>query len=261
MSITKKQTILVISNEPDRLEDLSETLQQMGYKLLFAGNAQQGLRLIRRRSPDVVVSELHLPVISGLELCRRIRADKDLQSTPLIFLSDARNIDLNRVEILLVGADDWITASEDAATLEEKIKSVLDRKRLENDLRRFSQRLRNRHYQIAHILKGAIELLTASKFKNGETAPESADQHEFHKKLLEEIEPGTNIIGWMSYLLEEHIKAFSDLAEAGQRKDFAGDQKPEFDNQNTVYESVTYEMINQSLQANRKKISEPLETE
>lgn len=261
MRITKNQTILIISNEPEKLENLSVTLQEMGYKLLFAGDGQEGFRLIRRKSPDIVISEIKLPVISGLELCRRIRADKQLHATPLIFLSDSPNISINQVEIRLVGADDWINASADSETLARKIKSVIDQKRLENDLRQFSQQLRGKHLQITNVMKGAFDSLTAANFENKTAASDIAHQQEFEEKILGEMELGINIIGWMSYLLEEHVKAFADLDDARYGKDFADCQKSESENYKPDYKYVTYEMIGNESKANKQAAINPTETE
>ncbi len=106
------------------------------YHVAEAISGEQGLRCIRELQPDLVVSDIIMPGMDGLELCRRIRADEDLASIPIVLLT-ARGGDESRIEGYDTGADDYLTKPFLGAELRARLANLLRRRRTMRE--RFSQ--------------------------------------------------------------------------------------------------------------------------
>jgi two-component system, OmpR family, KDP operon response regulator KdpE len=102
---TNRRNILVVDDESQITRVLRTTLSGHGYTVRTAGDGDEALEVMREWSPDLVITDLSMPNMSGLELCRRIRAKSQL---PIIILS-VRGEDKMKVEALDAGADDYIT--------------------------------------------------------------------------------------------------------------------------------------------------------
>jgi DNA-binding response OmpR family regulator len=100
-----KAQILVVEDEKNILEAVRYSLEAEGYETLTATDGLAGLHLARTRHPDLVILDVMLPGMDGLEVCREIRRDRDV---PIMMLS-ARGEELDRVVGLEVGADDYVT--------------------------------------------------------------------------------------------------------------------------------------------------------
>src|SRR5262245_40905801 len=99
-------TVLVVEDDPAILRGLSDNLQYEGYDVLQAPDAEAGYALLKARKPDLIVLDLMLPRMSGLELCRRLRETGD--QTAILMLT-ARSEESDRVAGLDLGADDYVT--------------------------------------------------------------------------------------------------------------------------------------------------------
>ena len=108
-----KHTILVIEDELQIRRFLRATLLAHGYRCLEATTGEDGLRLASSQQPDVVILDLGLPDIDGLEVARRLR---EWASTPIIILS-ARGQETDRIAALDTGADDYLTKPAGAGEL------------------------------------------------------------------------------------------------------------------------------------------------
>jgi|SRR4051794_25505450 two-component system KDP operon response regulator KdpE len=100
-----RRNILVVDDESQITRVLRTTLSGHGYTVRTAGDGDEALEVMREWSPDLVITDLSMPNMSGLELCRRIRAKSQL---PIIVLS-VRGEDKMKVESLDAGADDYVT--------------------------------------------------------------------------------------------------------------------------------------------------------
>jgi two-component system KDP operon response regulator KdpE len=100
-----KRSILVVDDEPQITRVLRTTLSAHGYAVRTAGDGDEALEIMREWSPDLVVTDLSMPNMPGLELCRRIRLKSQV---PIIVLS-VRGEEKTKVEALDVGADDYVT--------------------------------------------------------------------------------------------------------------------------------------------------------
>jgi DNA-binding response OmpR family regulator len=118
-----KGTVLVVEDEPNIADLVDLYLSRDGFRVLKQATGEGGLAAIRDHRPRLVVLDVGLPDIDGLEVCRRIRASSTL---PVIFLT-ARADEVDRVLGLELGADDYLTKPFAPAELVARVKAVLRR--------------------------------------------------------------------------------------------------------------------------------------
>lgn len=123
--MTKKK-ILVVDDERDIIELLEYNLQREGYKVLKAMTGEEALDLIERSLPDLIILDLMLPNLDGLEICRILKRDKKTASLPIIILS-AKGEESDIIVGLELGADDYITKPFSPKVLIARVKTVLRR--------------------------------------------------------------------------------------------------------------------------------------
>ncbi len=119
--------ILLVDDEPLITDSISYSLRREGYEVKTAMDGAQALQAIQEADPDLIVLDLMLPDISGLEVCRRLRAHS---STPVIMLT-ARGEEIDRVLGLEVGADDYLAKPFSFRELLARIRSILRRVELD----------------------------------------------------------------------------------------------------------------------------------
>jgi DNA-binding response OmpR family regulator len=116
-------TVLVVEDEPDIVALLSDFLDDAGFGVLVAGDAEEALTLLDERQVDCALVDVMLPAASGFDLCRRVRRTSDM---PLLFLT-ARGDDSDKLRGLGLGADDYIVKSATPAEVVARVKAVLRR--------------------------------------------------------------------------------------------------------------------------------------
>ena len=116
-------TILVVDDEPNITQLLKLYLSRSGFQVETAASGEEALRKTRALRPDLIVLDLKLPDIDGLEVCRRVRAESDV---PLIMLT-ARDEDIDKVVGLEMGADDYITKPFNPREVLARVRAVLRR--------------------------------------------------------------------------------------------------------------------------------------
>ncbi len=120
----KKFTILIVDDDPDIVRLIKTYLSKNNYKILEASNGESAMDLVASKHPDLVVLDVNMPGLSGLEVCRNLRADKKTQNIPIIILS-ARKDDIDKVLGLEFGADDYVTKPFNVNELVLRINGVL----------------------------------------------------------------------------------------------------------------------------------------
>ena len=118
--------VLIIDDEKDLLELVRYNLEKEGYRIKTAEDGEAGLEAATRELPDIVIVDLMLPGIDGLDVCRRLRSDQRTARTPIIMLT-AKSTETDRVVGLEMGADDYITKPFSPRELVARIKAVLRR--------------------------------------------------------------------------------------------------------------------------------------
>ena len=116
----------MVDVEKDIVDLVAYNLEKEGYETLKALDGEKALQLVRTKTPDLVVLDLMLPGIQGLEVCKRIRKDPETASIPIIMLT-AKGAEIDKIVGLEVGADDYITKPFSVKELLARIKAVLRR--------------------------------------------------------------------------------------------------------------------------------------
>jgi two-component system, OmpR family, response regulator len=119
----EKGTVVVVEDETNIAELVSMYLERDGFRVRIAGTGEAGMEAIEKHRPRLVLLDVGLPDVDGLELCKRIRASS---SVPVIFLT-ARDSEVDRVVGLELGGDDYITKPFSPAELVARVKAVLRR--------------------------------------------------------------------------------------------------------------------------------------
>ena len=118
--------IHIIEDDPDIIELVRYNLNQEGFQVSATGDGVSGLAQLRKVPPDLLILDLMLPNLSGLEICREIRRDGKLERLPIIMLT-ARGEEVDRVSGLELGADDYVTKPFSPRELMARVKALLRR--------------------------------------------------------------------------------------------------------------------------------------
>ena len=118
--------ILVVDDEPEAVELLQFNLEQNGFKVLTAADGVEALQKVRTLMPNLVVLDVMLPEIDGIEVCKMIRRDPATAAIPIIMLT-ARAAEIDRVLGLELGADDYMTKPFSPRELILRIRKLLQR--------------------------------------------------------------------------------------------------------------------------------------
>ena len=128
-------SVLIVNDEPDQLTLMGTLLHKAGYSVLTAEDGVEGLTLARRERPDLVISDVSMPRMNGLEFCREIRGDSELRTVPILLVSARQKDTESAVAGLRAGADDYLEIPFDSARLVAKVSRLLERSRLEASYR------------------------------------------------------------------------------------------------------------------------------
>ena len=120
----KRAKILVVEDEPNMVVGLRDNFEFEGYEVITARDGVEGLQLALEESPDLVVLDVMMPRMSGLEVCKQLRAQR--ASIPIIMLT-ARGQEVDKVVGLELGADDYVTKPFSIRELLARVKAVLRR--------------------------------------------------------------------------------------------------------------------------------------
>jgi putative two-component system response regulator len=134
-AVAERPTILVVEDEPHIREVLSGLLGALGYRLLLAVSAEQALDAVNVVSPDLVLTDVHLGAMSGIELCARLKADPRYELMPVVILTAVGDLEA-RVAGLAAGADDFFTKPVEFVELRTRLAALLRVKMLLGQLER-----------------------------------------------------------------------------------------------------------------------------
>src|SRR5437867_3041586 len=122
-----KTKVLIVEDDRSLADVLAYNLKLAGYEVLVSRDGQDGLRQAQLKIPDIVILDLMLPVIEGLEVCRRLRSDRAAQNI-LIMMLTAKAEESDQIVGLSMGADDYITKPFSVKVLLERIRAVQRRR-------------------------------------------------------------------------------------------------------------------------------------
>ena len=126
MENSKGHTILLVDDEPDILEFLSYNIRKEGYKVFTANNGEEGVKLTQQLSPSLILLDVMMPKMDGIETCQIIRKDLNI-TQPIIAFLTSRAEDYAQIAGFEAGADDYISKPIRPRLLLSKIESLLRR--------------------------------------------------------------------------------------------------------------------------------------
>lgn len=138
----KNITILIVDDEPDIIEILSYNLANEGYNIETADNGTKAVKKAKKIKPQLIILDVMMPEMDGIEACEQIRKIKPLEDTVIAFLT-ARGEDYSMVAGFEAGADDYITKPIKPKVLVSKVKSLLRRFRSDKNEKQI--------YKVGHI--------------------------------------------------------------------------------------------------------------
>ena len=118
--------ILIVDDEPDILEFLQYNLRKEGYEVVTANDGLQAIAVAEREKPQLIILDIMMPELDGVETCRILRSKKEFADTPIAFLT-ARDEDYSQITALDVGGDDYITKPIKPRVLVSRISALLRR--------------------------------------------------------------------------------------------------------------------------------------
>jgi two-component system alkaline phosphatase synthesis response regulator PhoP len=121
-----KQKVLLVDDEQDILDLIGFNLEKEGFEVFTANNGRDGLELARKNNPDLVLLDVMMPGMDGMETCRELRDDENLKNVLIAFLT-ARNEDYSQIAGFDAGADDYIAKPIKPRVLVSRVKALLRR--------------------------------------------------------------------------------------------------------------------------------------
>ena len=162
----KNIKILLVDDEPDILEIVGYNLSNEGYQVITAENGAEGVKKAKKEKPQLIILDVMMPEMDGIEACEQIRKMPDLSNTIITFLT-ARGEDYSQVAGFDAGADDYITKPIKPKVLVSKVKALLRRLKEDekaDDILKIGNLTINREeYKI--IIKGEELLLPRKEFE------------------------------------------------------------------------------------------------
>jgi len=180
--------ILVVDDEPDAIELIRFNLKASGYEVLTAEDGEEALAKARKFSPDMILLDVMLPEIDGLEVCKILRRDPATASLPIIMLT-AKASEIDRVLGLEFGADDYVTKPFSPRELMLRVRNLLKRKESsKEEVERFQVRdieLDVSKYEVK-IMGQPIDL-TPTEFKLLQILMERKGRVQSRDRLLQDV--------------------------------------------------------------------------
>jgi DNA-binding response OmpR family regulator len=158
--------ILVADDEPINRELIQRRLEREGYRVLQARNGSEAVRLAREALPDLIILDVMMPEMDGMDACRVIKEDERTQDIPIIFLS-ARDETEMKISGLELGADDYISKPFEAAELVARVHVRIRLKRERDHLRESAEEASQRaELAQERAMTDALTSSTATAFSN-----------------------------------------------------------------------------------------------
>ncbi len=183
-----KPKILLVDDEPDALDVLGFKLKEAGFAPIFAKDGARAIAAARDERPELIVLDLMLPEVDGLEVCKILRRDPGTASIPILMLT-ARAAEMDRVLGLELGADDYVTKPFSPRELVLRIKKLLARAKTADDtnsLIRFGElEIDSARHQVK--LSTEAVTLTATEFKLLEILVRRRGRVQTRDRLLQDV--------------------------------------------------------------------------
>jgi DNA-binding response OmpR family regulator len=213
-----KQKILAVDDEPDALELIEFNLKAAGFEVSTAEDGKEALKKARQILPQLILLDLMLPQIDGLEICKALRRDPATASIPIIMLT-ARATEIDRVLGLELGADDYVTKPFSPRELVLRVKNLLKRGKAESpddEIRIGDLHINLPRHELTY--KGKPLVLTATEFKLVAMLAQRRGRVQTREALLRDVWEYSAVIE--SRTVDTHVRRLREkLGEAAKYLD------------------------------------------
>lgn len=120
--------VLVVDDEVDVTNMIARSLMMGGFEVMVAHRGADALQLARQRTPDLFILDIMMPGMNGIDVCRHVRANPELRSAPILFLTARHEIE-DKIDGFEAGADDYLTKPFDLREMELRVRALLRRSR------------------------------------------------------------------------------------------------------------------------------------
>ncbi len=194
----EKAKILVVDDEKPIRDVLEDILTLQGYEVAQAKNGMEALDMMKKNAPDVMLLDINMPGLDGLEVTRRVKKDKSLQHIPLVIVSGLDDMQA-RIEALKLGANDYLLKPFHVEELKARVRSLVKvkayndhmstyQKKLESDVR---ERTRDLKMALEKLKKSSLDtiyrLSRATEYKDEDTASHIERISHYVQALAEEM--------------------------------------------------------------------------
>lgn len=210
------ELVAVIDDEPDILELVSTQLKKSGFKVESFLNASEFYNYLELTTPDLVILDLMLPDVDGVEVCKFLRRNSEYSDIPIIMLT-ARDEEIDKILGLEIGADDYITKPFSPRELIARIKAILRRygKSQEESILNISDKLKIDLQKYEVYVDGKLVDLTTTEFNILKILSQSAGKVFSREQLLSQLWGEEKIV--VNRTVDVHIKNLrSKMGSVGQ---------------------------------------------
>ncbi|MFZ3045771.1 MAG: two-component system response regulator [Desulfatirhabdiaceae bacterium] len=178
--MSRTPVILIVDDEERNLRLMEAMLLPTGYQVVKASNGMDAIQIVKENPPDVILMDVMMPVINGIEATRQLKADEDTRMIPVVMITALREVE-DRVRSLEAGADDFMSKPVDKIELRTRVRTLIQVKAYHDHLKDYQKKLeqdvQERTIQLQHALKmlkqSSLEtihcLSRAAEFKDEET--------------------------------------------------------------------------------------------
>lgn len=156
---TRKTVVLIVDDNENNLQITAQVVHNAGYQVLLASDGVHALTLASEEHPDVILLDIMMPGMDGLEVCRRLQSDRSLASIPVIFLS-AKDEDESIETGLDIGGSDYIIKPFSEKVLLARLRSHIDRSRYQRELVDLNKTLALKNSELLAIKEDLVMINT-----------------------------------------------------------------------------------------------------
>lgn len=211
-----KYNIVILDDEADIRELVCLNLQQAGYAVNDFANAESFLQYIKTNQVDLLLLDLMLPDMDGLDICKKLKNNRETKNLPIIMLT-AKAEEIDKIIGLELGADDYVTKPFSPRELIARIKALLRRRmqsKEKSEILQFNQDLIIDLLKIEVLVNGVKILLTSTEFKILEILATNAGIVYNRQQILEKLWQNEKAV--MDRTIDVHIKRLRDKLGTAQ---------------------------------------------
>lgn len=230
IALNSTLTVAVVDDNSDVRSYISRILRQVGYQVIMARNGQEGFEVAQEHHPDLIVTDLMMPMVSGIDLIRRIRNSEDLKGTPIILVT-AKADETTRLEGVQEGADGYLSKPFSDEELLAGVRNLLALKASERQLMDLNQQLiESKRFLTESVLKRFLPPSMVERAATGELSLKLSPKPRSITILFSDIVGFTRLSNTLrarrtAELLNEYLETMTDIvfAHGGTVDKFMGD--------------------------------------